>query len=398
MKLQAFITLMITTAVFYGADIAAQTTLSSQKVRLELVTDGLSYPTAFATAGDKSGNHYICEQRGRIRIIKNGKLLPVPFLDISDEVLMMASGDEMGLLGLAFHPDYEKNGKFYVYFSKKIPKTPGIDHNSVIRQYQVSAGDPNLADKKTAKDVLIIEEPQSNHNGGDLKFGPDGFLYIPVGDGGAYNDLHGQFGNGQNLNTLLGKILRIDVNELPYRIPTDNPFVGRENARPEIYAYGFRNPWRISFDRISGRLFAGDVGQKNWEEVDIVTRGGNFGWRVREGTHVKSPDDPDPKNWINPIADYRREEGISVTGGFLYRGRQIPGLYGKYIFGDLMGTIWTLTDVKKEIWQKEKLTISKEPGYWQIYSFGQDQDGELYVLAHLLESEKGAVYKLVAGQ
>ncbi|WP_449440614.1 PQQ-dependent sugar dehydrogenase [Pedobacter steynii] len=393
------LSLMIVFALLSAiTEVKSQASLSPVKVNLQLVSDQLSYPTAFAVPNDKSGSLFVCEQKGRIRIIKNGKLLSKPFLDFTDEVLMMNSSDEMGLLGLAFHPQYTQNGKFYVYFSKRVPKTPGVDHQSIIREYRVSAEDSDVADKTKSKDVLIIDEPESNHNGGDIKFGPDGFLYIGVGDGGAYNDKHGTYGNGQNLNTLLGKILRIDVNKLPYAIPKDNPFVGTENTKPEIYAYGFRNPWRISFDKVNGRLFAGDVGQNNWEEIDIVTKGGNFGWRVREGTHVKFPNDPDPKNWINPITDYGRSEGISVTGGFVYRGKQIPELFGKYIFGDLMGTVWTLTDVKKELWKREKLSISREPGNWQIYSFGEDGDGEVYLLANLIEEEKGAIYKIIPGK
>lgn len=389
--------LMFLTLTCMAISLAAQTTESPVKVAIRLITDQLSYPTAFAAPNDKTNRLFVCEQKGRIRIIKNGTLTTTPFLDFNSEVLMMASGDEMGLLGLAFHPQYAKNGKFYVYFSKRIPKTSGIDHKSIVREYTTSAN-KDLADKASAKDIITIDEPESNHNGGDLKFGPDGFLYITLGDGGAYNDLHGEIGNGQNLNTLLGKILRIDVNQTPYGIPADNPFVNKENARPEIYAYGFRNPWRISFDKLNGRLFAGDVGQKNWEEVDIVTKGGNYGWRVREGTHIKTPNDPDPNNWINPITDYGRQEGISITGGFLYRGKQIPALQGKYIFGDLMGPVWTLTDVNKELWKREKLSISKDPGYWQIYSFGEDQSGEIYLLANLLDGDKGAVYKLVKGK
>jgi glucose/arabinose dehydrogenase len=372
----------------------AQTPVSAIKVGLQLITDQLSYPTAFATPNDKSGRLFVCEQRGRIRIIKNNVLSPTPFLDFSPEVLMMNSSDEMGLLGMAFHPSYAKNGKFYVYFSKRTPKAPGIDHKSIIREYTVSSSNPNLADKASSSDIISIDEPESNHNGGDIKFGPDGFLYIGLGDGGAYNDRHGDIGNGQNMNTLLGKILRIDVNKTPYGIPPDNPFVGKQNHRPEIYAYGFRNPWRISFDKLNGRLFVGDVGQKNWEEVDIVIKGGNYGWRVREGTHVKTPTDPDPKNWIDPITDYGRQEGISITGGFLYRGKQITELSGKYIFGDLMGPIWTLSDTGRPLWNRQKLSISKEPGYWQIYSFGEDQYGEVYVLANLLQVDKGALYKI----
>jgi len=398
MKSKSLSLIIVFALLFVITRVKAQTGLSPVKVNLQLISDQLSYPTAFAAPNDKSGSLFICEQKGRIRIIKNGKLLSKPFLDFTDEVLMMGSSDEMGLLGLAFHPQYAENGKFYVYFSKRVPKTPGIDHQSIIREYKVSTENPDLADKTKSREVLVIDEPESNHNGGDLKFGPDGFLYIGLGDGGAYNDMHGTYGNGQNLNTLLGKILRIDVNTLPYAIPKDNPFIGMENTKPEIYAYGFRNPWRISFDKLNGRLFAGDVGQKNWEEIDIVTKGGNYGWRVREGTHVKSPNDPDPKNWINPIADYGRNEGISVTGGFLYRGKQLPELFGKYIFGDLMGTIWTLTDINKELWKMEKLSISREPGNWQIYSFGEDRNGEIYLLVNLIEEEKGAIYKIIPGK
>lgn len=382
----------------FGLLCYGQKTQPATKVNVRLISDQLAYPTAFAQPNDKSNRLFVCEQRGRIRIVKNGILQERPFLDITEDVLMMNSGDEMGLLGFAFHPSFSKNGKFYVFFSMRVSRKPGLDHRSVIREYRVSAKDPNSANKATAREVLSYDEPESNHNGGDIKFGPDGFLYVGIGDGGAYNDLHGMYGNGQNLNTFLGKILRIDVDQTPYAVPADNPFTGKENTRPEIYAYGFRNPWRISFDKLDGRLFAGDVGQKNWEEVDIVTKGGNYGWRVREGTHIKTPGDPDPKNWINPIIDYGRQEGISVTGGYVYRGKKIPSLRGKYIFGDLMGPIWALTDVKKELWTKEKLSISRDPGYWQIYSFGEDQAGELYVLAVLMESAKGALYKIVAGK
>jgi glucose/arabinose dehydrogenase len=362
---------------------------------VKLITDQLQYPTGFAEPNDKTGRLFVAEQHGRIRIIQNGKLLPQPFLDITQDVFMTASADERGLLGFAFHPGFAKNGKFYVYFSKRIPKTEGVDHMGVLREYKVSPKNAGLADKSTGRDVFTINEPESNHNGGDIKIGPDGYLYLGLGDGGAYNDLHGEIGNGQNLNTLLGKILRIDVNQQQYGIPADNPFINQENKRPEIFAYGLRNPWRLSFDKLNGRLFVGDVGQKNWEEIDIVTKGGNYGWRVREGTHIKTPTDPDPKNWVNPIIDYGRQEGTSVTGGFLYRGKQIPELYGKYVFADLLGKVWSLTDEKKELWRKEELPISKAGGHWLVYSFGEDQAGELYLLTVLIDGLKGAVYKIV---
>jgi glucose/arabinose dehydrogenase len=336
---------------------------------------------------------FVCEQEGRIRIIKNGTLLPTPFLDVSGDVIKRNGYDERGLLGLAFHPQFQKNGKFYVYCSMPI-KGGGANHRSVVREYTVAPG-ANTVNKSTARTVLEFPEPESNHNGGDLKFGPDGFLYIATGDGGGANDLHGEHGNGQDLSNLLGKILRIGINQKPYGIPKDNPFIGKAGARPEIFAYGLRNPWRMSFDRGTGRLFAGDVGQGTYEEVDIITNGGNYGWRVREGLHAKNTSDPDPKNLINPIAEYTHSEGISITGGFVYRGKAIPALQGKYVFADWMGPVWALTDTKEAQWTREKLAVSQSAGYWQVYSFGEDPSGELYILAVLIESGKGALFKLV---
>lgn len=361
----------------------------------KLITDALSHPTAFAEPKDRSGRLFVCEQEGRILIVKDGKLLPEPFLDVTGEIIKRPGYEERGLLGLAFHPDFARNGKFYIYCSVAVtPRVPGVNHKCVIKEYTVSRTNKSQADKSTSRVVLEYNHPDGNHNGGDIKFGPDGFLYIASGDGGGQNDQHGDFGNGQNLGTLLGKILRIDINQKPYGIPKTNPFVDKKGARPEIYAYGFRNPWRISFDRVKGTLFVADVGQDNYEEVNIVTRGGNYGWRVREGLHSKFKDDPDPKNWIDPIVEYPHTEGLSVTGGYVYRGKQIPALTGKYVFADWLGTVWTLSPVRSQ-WRRQKATISRNAGYWHIYSFGEDQSGELYLLTMLLGGDKGALFKLV---
>ena len=367
----------------------------AQDVTLQLVTDELTHPTAMAVTKKEPNVLFVCEQEGRIRMIENGKLAPAPFLDIHDELIKKQGYEERGLLGLAFHPDYAVNGKFYVYCSVPTNKGKGVDHQSEVREYTVPKNNPRLADKSNMRRVLVVDEPQSNHNGGCLQFGPDKFLYISLGDGGGQKDQHGEYGNAQNLSTLLGKILRVDVNKNPYAIPAGNPFVKQTGARPEIYAYGFRNPWRFSFDRKTNQLFAGDVGQDMYEEVDIVTSGGNFGWRPFEGYHAFGSTDPQPAHPIAPITEYPHPEGISITGGYVYRGKAIPALAGKYIFGDYMGPVWTLTKGTGNTWTRTPMSISKKAGYWQVYSFGEDLNGELYMLTVMLDSGKGVVYKMV---
>ncbi|PKK35292.1 hypothetical protein BWI96_17300 [Siphonobacter sp. SORGH_AS_0500] len=358
-------------------------------VHIQLISDQLLYPTAFAVPGDGSGRLFVTEQVGRIRVIEKNKLNPTPFLDISSMVIKRDGYDERGLLGLAFHPQFSKNGKFYVYYSAK---TSGRgNHKSVIEEF---TSNQKTADPKSGKVVLEFDEPESNHNGGDLKFGPDGMLYIAVGDGGGAGDKHGEHGNGQNMNTLLGKILRIDVNQSPYGIPQDNPFKNKPDVRPEIFAYGLRNPWRISFDQGTGKLFAGDVGQNQYEEVDIITKGGNYGWRVREGYHTYNEKDPDPKNYIDPITEYSHSEGISITGGFVYRGNKIGALKGKYIFADWSGPTWYLSESQGKTWPRGSLQLRNRPANWQVYSFGEDEDKELYILGVNTENNKGFLYKL----
>ncbi|MEP6612130.1 MAG: PQQ-dependent sugar dehydrogenase, partial [Mucilaginibacter sp.] len=226
-------------------------------------------------------------------------------------------------------------------------------------------------------------EPESNHNGGCIQFGADGFLYVGLGDGGGAGDRHGETGNGQKMDTWLGKILRIDVNtETGYKIPKDNPFVGKPNIKPEIWAYGLRNPWRFSFDRESKQLFAGDVGQDTWEEVDIITKGANYGWRLTEGTHCFNPSSGCPTKGITmPITEYSHKEGISITGGYVYNGAQIATLKAKYVFADWSGPIFYLQKAGDK-WLRGKVTLQTYPSNLKITAFGEDPSGELYVLTN----------------
>jgi len=347
-------------------------------VALRKIVAGLSSPVQVTHAGDRSGRLFIVEQGGRIRILKNGRLLPRPFLDITSKV---TSGGEMGLLSVAFHPRFVENGRFFVNYTTG----EGERLRSVVAEYRVS---PDADVAATVERVLLeVSQPFRNHNGGLNLFGPDGMLYIGFGDGGSGGD---PMNNGQRLDTLLGKLLRIDVDGgTPYRAPSDNPFVGRAGARGEIWAYGLRNPWRFAFDRTTGRLFVGDVGQNRLEEVDIVERGKNYGWRVMEGTSCYNPASGCNREGLElPIAEYDHAAGCSITGGQVYRGSRIPGLVGRYLFGDYCsGRIWALTETGGARWTMTQV-ISTD---LRISSFGEDAAGEVYVVDH-----SGAVYLIVA--
>ncbi len=333
----------------------------------QMIVSGLVRPVDLQADG--SGRLFIIEKVGRIRILQDGGLLDQPFLDITDRV--RSSGNEQGLLGLAFDPHYAQSGRFFVDYT---------DNNcdDVIARFQVSA-DTNAADANSEVKLLGVEDPFPNHNGGVLAFGPDGYLYAGFGDGGSQGD---PFGNAQNVNVLLGKILRLDVDSAePYAVPPDNPFGN------EVWAYGLRNPWRLSFDRLTGDLYIGDVGQNTWEEIDYLPAGAgggtNFGWNVREGLHAynggASP------NFTDPVAEYSHQEGgCSVTGGYVYRGL-MPQWKGIYLYGDYCtGLIWGLFHSQAG-WQKQQLFDLDVT----ITSFGQDVAGEIYLL-----SDSGGVYRL----
>jgi glucose/arabinose dehydrogenase len=366
--------------------------ISEFNFNLTPVTTEVTAPVYLDHANDN--RLFIIEQPGKIRILKNGKLLEKPFLDISKSKVdkLSKSYSEKGLLGLAFHPQYNKNGKFFIYYSAPTDKKE-MDNKSVLSEYQVSAAHPDEAGENE-KIILQIEEPQSNHNGGQIAFGKDGYLYIGVGDGGGGGDKHGTIGNGQNLNSFLGKILRINVDKgTLYTVPPDNPLVGKQ-ASPEVWAYGLRNPWRFSFDRQTNKLFCGDVGQNLYEEIDIIEKGKNYGWRAMEGNHVYDATIKN-ENMQTPIHDYPRSVGVCVIGGYVYRGKKYPSLLGKYFFADWSGKIFYLDQETSGKWLRYECKFNNKPAF-TINSMGEDANGELYVLTQKEAGpfNPGVVYRL----
>jgi glucose/arabinose dehydrogenase len=395
----SFIILFI--GIIFLSFIPQQTSLPPLNVKLTQVARGLTSPVGMAAPNDGSNRLFVIEQTGKIKIIKNGEVVSTPFLNVSDKLDgLNIAYSEKGLLGLAFHPDYKTNGRFFIYYSAPA-SGKDVDHKSIVAEYKVSATNPDVAD---TKETIIMEiiQPESNHNGGCLVFGKDGYLYIGLGDGGGAGDKHGTTGNGQNLNTWLGKILRIDVNgKKPYAVPADNPFVNRSNAKPEIYAYGLRNPWRFSFDRTTGTLFCGDVGQDAWEEIDIIEKGKNYGWRILEGTHCYNPStNCNTKGLTMPIDEYSHGTGISICGGHMYRGKMFPSLHGTYIFSDWSGKVFYLKQQPDKTWKRGEVIAddnkSNDMGS-KINSMGEDANGEIYLITQKLfgpKSPTGVVYRI----
>lgn len=319
--------------------------------------------------GDRS-RWFVVEQGGRVLLFPNdpGASATTVFADLRDRVV---AGGELGLLGLAFHPGFGANGQVFLSYTGD----PGGALVSRVSRFRAAAGGGAL-DAGSEEVLLTVDQPFSNHNGGQIAFGPDGFLYVGLGDGGAGGD---PLGHGQNPSTLLGAILRIDVDAAaPYGIPADNPFAAG-GGRPEVYAWGLRNPWRWSFDRETGELWAGDVGQGQWEEVNRIVRGGNYGWNRREGAHCFRTPDCDAAGLIDPVAEYSHAEGCSITGGYVYRGAALPQLLGTYVYGDYCsGRVWGLGPAAGG---RPAPRVLLESGL-SISSFAEDLDGELYVLDH----------------
>jgi glucose/arabinose dehydrogenase len=334
-----------------------------------------SKPLDLQSPQDGTNRIFVAEKAGVIKSFDNSNSTEVIsiFLDISNNI---ATANELGLLGFVFHPDFKTNGFLYVTY------TPS-ENLAVVSRFKVSETDANMVDESSETILLEITQPDTNHNGGQLAFGPDGFLYIASGDGGGTGDPDG---NAQNLETLLGKILRIDVNNqdegLNYAIPTDNPFVGNENARGEIYAYGLRNPWRFSFDNQTNTIWAADVGQDELEEIDLIVKGGNYGWNILEGSSCYQETECDATDLIAPLYEYGHSNNDkSVTGGYVYRGNELPNLKGYYIYGDFIsGRVWALDKAGNN-----KLLL--ETGL-NISSFGIDENNELYLC-----SFDGKIYK-----
>lgn len=377
--------LMLMIPLFAMTISAQQTPPNGNDYQWELAVGGFDNPIQVLHAGDGSNRLFVVEQLGFVLVVEDGEYLPDPFLDISELLtyeVIRGGYTERGMIGMVFHPNYAENGYFFVNYVNR-------DEDVVVVRYQVSADNPNKADPSSALHIINVGQPLPNHNGGSMEFSPvDGYLYISVGDGGGAGD---PFSNGQRTDSLLGKILRIDVNTEPYIVPEDNPFVDNPDFAPEIWAWGLRNVWRMSFDRQTGDLYMADVGQEKVEEINMQsassTGGENYGWNAMEGSERYNPNTPIPDPHTLPVAEYGHNDGCSVTGGYVYRGENLPELDGIYFYGDYCnGRTWSLyfDDASGE-WIATRFIDTG----WQISSFGEDEQGELYLVDY-----KGDIYRL----
>lgn len=414
---------------------------------LKLLAEGLGAPVALASISDGSGRLLVAEQGGVIHVLdREGQKSGTAFLDVRGKMVSLNKGmEERGLLGVALHPGFKANGKVYVVYSAPLRTTapPKWDHSMRLSEFKVTGAGLAAVDPASERVLLEIDEPDWNHNSGRIAFGPDGFLYWTVGDGGAFHDVgdvargrgHPPEGNGQRLDAHLGKVLRLDVDRgSPYGIPRDNPYADGRKGLPEIYAYGLRNPWGMSFDRGGTRdLIVVDVGQDRWEEINVIVNGGNYGWRLREGYDGFDPASPlraptnavsvgaDGKPFVDPVFTYKtlrgrgtnpESYGVTITGGYVYRGKALPGLVGKYVFADWSrsmaipdGTLLVATippaGSGRARWSVEPLALKEFPNgriKSFIWALGEDDDGELYILANGINSAvntRGKVFKLV---
>jgi glucose/arabinose dehydrogenase len=429
---------------FLVRDAAAETN-SNSNIGLKLVAEGVGAPVALISIPDGSGRMLLAEQAGTMQLLdRDGKKSSQPFLDLHAKIVELGKGmEERGLIGFALHPQFKTNHKFYVVYSAPHRATAPAtwDHTERLSEFKTAGADFTSADPASERVVLEIDEPDWNHNSGRIAFGPDGYLYWTVGDGGAFNDVgdvargrgHPPEGNGQKLDTLLGKVLRLDVDHgAAYGIPKDNPFADGKKGFPEIYAYGLRNPWGMSFDRGGNHdLIVTDVGQDRWEEINVIVKGGNYGWRLREGFDGFDPKDPnhaptnsvtvgaDGKPLIDPVFVYKtlrgrgtdtNSYGVTITGGYVYRGKAFPELVGKYIFADWSrsmaipdGTLLVATIPKDSSarWTVQPLALKDFPNgriKSYIWALAEDDEGELYVLANGINSvamPRGKIFKLV---
>jgi len=379
--LSTFAALLLAVSSVAAQDAAIPQVPNGKQYQLQEVASGFERPLLVTNANDGSNRLFVVDQNGFIWVVIDGVVQKQPFLDVSG--LISTNGNERGLLGLAFHPQFKTNGQFYINYTD-------VNGNTAVARYTVLASNPNVGDVNSASFVIQIKQPFPNHNGGNLAFGPDGYLYIGMGDGGSQGDPNG---NGQNPKALLGKLLRLDVDSAqPYATPKDNPTATNPDFAPEVWAMGFRNPWRFSFDKATGDLYIGDVGQNQWEEIDFqavgAAGGANYGWNIMEGSHRYSGE-PVKEGLTAPIAEYSHNEGgCSITGGYVYRGETLKALDGVYFFADYCsGKIWSTFRDASGAWQTNQFMDTD----FSISSFGQDESGELYVV-----NQGGSILKLVA--